>query len=547
LFALAYQAKQNAKEVILRLKEFNILGKCYPDEHYMVDISGNLSKMKNLVDQKKYFTIARPRQFGKSTTIDRLRLFLDEDYLVFSVSLEGKAEIVYNDEQRFCFAIYDILTSDLIYRQGLDEIKAFLNRPKDLTLDQMRHEFEELCMLSKKPIVLIIDEVDQASDSGIFISFLGMLRSMYLNRRILPTFRSVILASVYDIRNLKLKIRPDSKEKNSQDAGASSSRSERPAPWNIAVDPEVDMAFSAEEISTMISDYDQERGLGIDVHHVSELIFQLTSGYPYLVSRMCQLADKAMVGSRKPANEAWSSEGLYEVAKAIAEEKNDLFESLDSKLLLYPDLREIIQDIIFDCKVAVDPSYEPWKVGHMLGFLKNSGGNIALFNLILEARYANSYLAKKRSNQKLSSFDKSVFVNGGVLDMDLVIEKFAEYYTDYFSEKTQEYLEKECMIDFLFFLRPIINGGGMLFIETEIRNRKRLDIVVYFNNRLYVIELKKWYGQKYLESGERQLGDYLDYYKLDKGYLITFSFVKSKKIGVTAKVIDGKTIVEAIV
>jgi hypothetical protein len=360
-----------------------------------------------------------------------------------------------------------------------------------------------------------------------------MLRDMYMHRSMYKTFQSFILAGVYDIRNLKLRIRPESKEKNS--------------PWNIAADLEVDMSFSSEEISTMLSDYDRERGIGMDVEHVSDILRQLTSGYPYMVSRMCLLVDRAIKSSDANPLDAWSDSGLYAAAKTLSEETNNLFESLDDKIRQFPELKQKIQDIVFNRTVPISTDYEPWVVGSMLGFLKNKDGNMALSNRILESRFANNFLAEQSIKAVYPAADKSLFISEGVLDMDLVIGKFAEYYTDYYSDKTQEYLEKECMIDFLLFLRPIINGGGNLFIETEIRNRRRLDIVVYHNYRIYVIELKKWHGIKHLEKGEKQLLDYLDYYRLDKGYLITFSFLKSKKVGVSTKLIGEKTIVEAIV
>ena len=71
----------------------------------------------------------------------------------------------------------------------------------------------EICKNSVAPVVLIIDEVDQASNYKVFIDFLGMLRSKFLKRNTRPTFHSVILAGVYDIKNLKLKLRPDEERK----------------------------------------------------------------------------------------------------------------------------------------------------------------------------------------------------------------------------------------------------------------------------------------------------------------------------------------------
>lgn len=56
----------------------------------------------------------------------------------------------------------------------------------------------------------MIDEVDKSSDNQIFLSFLGLLREKYLKCQQGKdvTFHSVILAGVYDIKTLKLKLHP---------------------------------------------------------------------------------------------------------------------------------------------------------------------------------------------------------------------------------------------------------------------------------------------------------------------------------------------------
>lgn len=70
-------------------------------------------------------------------------------------------------------------------------------------------KLSELCSASDKPIVLMIDETDSASNNQVFIDFLSQIRGYYLNRDAEPAFQSVILAGVYDIKNLKRKIRPE--------------------------------------------------------------------------------------------------------------------------------------------------------------------------------------------------------------------------------------------------------------------------------------------------------------------------------------------------
>lgn len=47
----------------------------------------------------------------------------------------------------------------------------------------------------------------------------------------------------------------------------------------------------------------------------------------------------------------------------------------------------------------------------------------------------------------------------------------------------------------------------------------------------YVIELKIWRGNEYNKRGEKQLAEYLEYYHLEKGYLLSFNFNKNKKTG----------------
>lgn len=41
----------------------------------------------------------------------------------------------------------------------------------------------DLCETAKKSVVLMIDEVDRASDNQIFLDFLGRLRYAYLNKK----------------------------------------------------------------------------------------------------------------------------------------------------------------------------------------------------------------------------------------------------------------------------------------------------------------------------------------------------------------------------
>lgn len=62
-----------------------------------------------------------------------------------------------------------------------------------------------------------------------------------------------------------------------------------------------------------------------------------------------------------------------------------------------------------------------------------------------------------------------------------------------------------------------------------------------------MIEMKIWRGNAYNERGEKQLSDYLDYYHVNKGYMLSFNLNKNKQIGVKEVIVGDKVLVEAVV
>ena len=74
-----------------------------------------------------------------------------------------------------------------------------------------------------------------------------------------------------------------------------------------------------------------------------------------------------------------------------------------------------------------------------------------------------------------------------------------------------------------------------------------MDLVIDYLGEQYVCELKIWHGNAYRERGEKQLSDYLDYFHLKKGYMLSFNFNRKKEIGVKEIVLGDKLLIEATV
>ncbi len=529
---------------------FNTTAVCRPNQHYMVDISDKLWQIKEMVDAGQYFTINRARQYGKTTTLRALKQYLQEEYMVVSLDFQKLGANSFENENMFSITFARFFLNKLEREEigGLEEMKARMGEMRDC-LRTERDSFllfdlflllSGICEASDKPVVLLIDEVDTASNNQVFLDFLAQLRGYYIDRDEVPTFQSVILAGVYDIKSLKAKIR-------SEDAHKTNS------PWNIAADFNLDMSLPEAGIAGMLEDYERDYHTGMDVKEISGLIYDYTSGYPFLVSRICKLVDEKIAGSQAfpEKKAAWTKDGFLAAIQLLLKEKNTLFESLTNKLADYPELKNMIYALLFGGKTVpytpLDPSIQ---IAEMFGFVKQDGSNTAIANRIFETILYNQFLSEELINNKMYDAglkEKNQFIEYGRLNMELVLEKFVRHFDDLYGDRDLNFYEEDGRRYFLLYLRPIINGNGNYYIEAETRNRERTDVIIDYGGEQIIVELKVWHGEAYNTRGEKQLLDYLSYYHLDKGYMVSFNFNKKKRIGVKEIKIGNKILVEAVV
>ncbi len=315
------------------------------------------------------------------------------------------------------------------------------------------------------------------------------------------------------------------------------------SPWNIATKFEIDMSFSKQEIEIMLKEYETDYKINMDTNQMAELIYDYTSGYPYLVSFLCKWMDEKT---------SWSKEGFLKAIKGTLFEKNILFESLIGKLLNYSDLDNTIKTLLLTGKSVTYNENNPMiDIATMFGFIKNKNCFVAISNRIFETVLYDYYLSstemKNNSIHKYSLQDKNQFIVNGQLDIKRVLERFVIHFNELYGEKETSFLEEEGRKYFLLYLRPIINGTGNYYVEARTRDLKRTDVIVDYNGEQYIIEMKIWHGEEYNRRGEKQLYDYLEYYHQNKGYMLSFNFNKKKEIGVKEIQLGDKVIIEAVV
>ena len=304
------------------------------------------------------------------------------------------------------------------------------------------------------------------------------------------------------------------------------------------------MSLPVEGIVGMLDEYENDHHTGMDTEKMAQEIYDYTSGYPFLVSRICQIIDTEL--------DMWTISGVSEAVKRILQEKNTLFDSLMGKVYDNKPLSDILQTILFSGeRVAYSLYNVPMMDGEMYGFLTNKDGAAVISNRVFEVMLYNYYLSlNELKNSPISisgSESKEMLIKNGRLNMDKLLERYVTVFDDIYEGKADTFSEEEGRRRFLLFIRPIINGTGNYYVESRTRNNERMDIVIDYLGERFVVELKIWRGEAYHEKGEQQLANYLDYYHLDKGYMLTYSFNKSKSTTLTTKIVQDKTLIEAFV
>ena len=510
-------------------KVFNTTGLCNLKKHYLVNISKKLSKIEELIESEFYFVITRPRQYGKTTTLSQLYRNIKDKYKVIKISFEGVGVKSFECEKAFCIMITQMLKKQ--FKKDTEILKKISSAKTMLELGYLISEITE-----NDEMILIIDEVDKAANNEVFIEFLGMLRALYLEREeeLSTSFKSVILAGVYDIRNLKLKIRGDYEQRYN-------------SPWNIAVKFDVDMSFNKNEIASMLEDYATDNKLDMNIENLSNEIHKFTSGYPFLVSRVCQLVDEDIIASR---NEEWTQHHIQRATKKLINEKNMLFDDLIKNLENNKELYKFIYNIlVLNISIVYNINNPTIEIGTMLGYLvRDSENNVRVSNQILKEVIYN-YMISRTDTADMSAYNfKSNFIReNNSLDMEKVLLRFQQFMKENYSSRDIEFLERHGVLLFLAFIKPIINCVGFDYKEVQISEERRLDIVISYNSYKYVIETKIWHGEIAHIKGLNQLKNYLDIEGLERGYLLIFNFNKNKEYSDNEYVFEEKEIFEVCV
>lgn len=508
---------------------FNTAGPCNPDWHYMVDPLPRLPEIQGLIETKSYFVIHAPRQTGKTTYLYAMMHKLNAEgvYTALQVNIQPAAS---GRDPAHAMQI----AAASIERQA----RLFLpadEHPPDVeglaweTKDNLQSYLSLWAQTCPKPIVLFIDEADSLLDD-LFLALLRQLRAGFEARPgAFP--QSIGLVGLRDVRDYKIRIRPDSVS-----LGTGS-------PFNIKTDSLFMDMFSEADVNTLMDQRQQETGQVFNPEVRAE-VFRLTQGQPWLTNALLrQVVEKILLNDvTRPV----TLDHVVQAREQLILRRDTHLDSLVDKLR-EDRVRGIVTAII------AGSSYETDRFNDDLSYIQDLGlvtrnPPIRFANPIYQEiipRVLNYGMQMNLPAQYVG--EDHWYVTDGRLDMDALLRAFQKFYRRHSDAWLGRYDFREVGRQLLLmaFLQRILNSGGRIEREMAVGNG-RTDLVIYFGPDCFVLELKLKYDSYSEPEGLEDLAAYLDKLGEGRGYLVLFEINAAKtweeRIRWEERIQDGKTL-----
>ncbi len=492
------------------MRYFNTAGPINPKDHYYVPHRLNEAQLIQLIEQKKYFILHAPRQSGKTTAINLFvkEINKQENYKALYINVEPAQIVRSNVNEGMRIILAQIKQQAKITFESSDPIFSIiaetLQNPSGASL---QYALQSWSSESDKPILLFIDEIDSLIGDTL-ISVLRQLRAGYINR---PEHfpQSVCLIGVRDVRDYMIW---SDIEKTSVLGGSA---------FNIKAESLVLPNFSLEQTRMLYEQHTQDTGQQFTDEAI-EYAFYLTQGQPWLVNALAYQACFVDVTDR---SQSITKEIIEQAKETLILRRDTHIDQLVHKLQ-EQRVRNIIDPILSGTGEEKDFSPHDLQYLRDLGLISLKG--IAIANPIYQEIIPRelSYTKQESINQEPSWYKNQ----DGSLDMCKILEAFTQFYrenSEIWREKF-DYKESGPHLLLMAFLQRIINGGGKIHREYAL-GRKRVDLLITYNNQKIVVELKVKRGEKTLIEGLEQTAHYMDTNNASEGHLVIFDPDNSKK------------------
>lgn len=500
------------------MREFNTSGPCNPALHYIVMREELLKIGLKMVEQGKYFTIWAPRQTGKTTYFKLLIEYIKrkDNYLSLWVSFENLRSV---SKERF----YRSLRLSILDSLRNDKIKGLIEGFRLKEGEDLYDLFRELKNFSNYKIVLIIDEIEGCPEV-VLPEFMHTLRKLYHNKEA-HCLHSLIIVGVSNISGIIM---------------------DYASPFNIT-DELIIPYFKEEEVIDLISQYEAESGQKFE-DNVKQKIYLDTAGQPGLVCGMCKdLVERYCPDRSKPIrmDDYWKCLDYY------LREKMD--KNISNIVAKAKQEKELMLKILFSEEAPYSVDDERMKYLLVNGVIARSGDYVDIPVPIYKKRLITAFHPLFNGERRYypgikENFDRFYTKEG--INIELLLDNYQAYvrkrgFMAFDVKNLRESAWHYSLDSYIYFF--IERLGGKVLVEVP-TGRGRVDILILYKNKEYIIETKIYTDNSYYEAGKRQLAEYLKSEGLSEGYYVVFSSMhQDKDVLKEEEGIEGKMIYSFII
>ncbi|MDR1581938.1 MAG: ATP-binding protein [Prevotellaceae bacterium] len=514
------------------MKEFNTEGPCNSVKHYMIEAATRLEGVEQLIDREKYFVIHAARQSGKTTYLKDLakRLNAGGKYYALWCSLESVNSIV--EPEIGIPEIIRNLKSEIEDKDFPHYSDFAKNANYENFTGVLKTSLRKFCKLLDKPLVILFDEVDCLSE-GTLITFLRQLRDGYNSRPEQVFVHSIILVGMRNIRDYKVRVRPDSATLG--DA----------SPFNIVTETYTLKNFTKEEIAQLYQQHTVDTGQIFNEDAI-ELVWEQTQGQPWLVNAIAYEVIAKILKSdyTKPVTIELVRQAIQNIIFTRPAHIDSLLERLKE-----PRVHKVIEPMITG-EGFVNKESDDFLYTRDLGLIRVENWQIKPANPIYSEviiRKLSSQMQDDLQNPQYPYRMPRYLKQDGNIDVDYLMRDFQKFWhlnNAVWLEKC-DYPEAGPLLVMMAFLQRVVNGGGNIIRDMATGNG-RLDLLMTYKDKKYPIELKIRYGKQYVEDGLDQTAGYLDLHCCNEGWVVVFdrrpTVAWEDKLYMKKETVNGKTI-----
>ncbi|MDR1394940.1 MAG: PD-(D/E)XK nuclease domain-containing protein [Deltaproteobacteria bacterium] len=483
-----------------------------------------LPDLQGLIDRKEYFTLHAPRQSGKTTVMMAAVDSLNEGgaYYALYCTLEELCGITDRAEGMnsligILFGSFKSSNAEALKEVAKKDFWTSGTNSPDYIISPLLVRLRELSAALDKELIVFFDEADCLAE-GPLLSFLSQLRRGYVERSKTPFPSSIALIGMRNIRDYKIKIRPDS-----ESLGSSS-------PFNIITEAMTIADFTIDQIKELYSQHTEATGQ-VFAEEAIQRTWYWSEGQPWLVNALArQVINKILNFDSSPIITA---DYVDTAADNLMRIRDTHIDSLLARLH-EPRVKKFIEPMlacskesVFTDKSEEYPSlHDDLQYCLDLGLVKQDPGlrpSNPIYASVI-SRYLNSGLQNSLPPGLIGQW-----MDGHRLDLTALLKEFQKFWAERADRYLSgcRYLEAAPHSLLTAFLQRVVNGGAIV-IEEYADALGYADIVVKYARKSYVIELKIKDNQDSLEASKRQLAAYMDPLLVKEGWLVIFDRMSNK-------------------